>query len=107
MKVQSYKESLFEALSDPEESLGYLNAALEDPSPGVFLLALKDVSEALGVTNIARKADLNRENLYRMLSENGNPRFTSLKALLEALGLQLSVKMQRTRKLKGSNGANR
>lgn len=92
MKVQPYEESLHESLQDAKEAEGYLNAALEDPSPEVFLLALKDVSNAQGVTNVARKADLNRENLYRMLSDRGNPRFTSLKALLDALGFELCVK---------------
>jgi DNA-binding phage protein len=35
--------------------------------------------------------ELNREHLYRMLSENGNPAFRSLEALLDALGLRLAI----------------
>ncbi len=102
MKVQPFKESLHESLQDPEEAVGYLNAALEDPSPEVFLLALKDVSDAQGITNVARKADLNRENLYRMMSDKGNPRFSSLKALLDALGFELGVRIKKSKaKLKG------
>jgi DNA-binding phage protein len=34
---------------------------------------------------------LNRETLYRTLSENGNPRLSSLGLIIEALGLRLSI----------------
>jgi DNA-binding phage protein len=34
---------------------------------------------------------LNRETLYRTLSENGNPRLDTLAAILDAFGLRLSV----------------
>ena len=39
-----YKQSLLEDLKDPQEAAAYLTAALEDGSPDVFLLALRDVS---------------------------------------------------------------
>ena len=43
-------------------------------SEEVFLLALRDVAEASGgMANLARKTSLNRENLDRSLSKNGNP----------------------------------
>ncbi len=42
----NYKEGLLERLKDPEYSVAYLNACLEDEDPRVFLLALKDVIEA-------------------------------------------------------------
>ena len=38
-----------------------------------------------GVAKLAENASLNREHLYRMLSENGNPELRSLEALLDAL----------------------
>jgi probable addiction module antidote protein len=40
---------------------------------------------------VAHKAQLNRENLYRMLSEQGNPQLGSLTALLDALNLRLAI----------------
>lgn len=80
-----------EALADPAEAAANLNAALEDGSQEVFLLALKDVATARGVSRLAREADLNRENMYRILSKKGNPQLSSLKALLESLGLRLAV----------------
>lgn len=81
----SYLEGLLERLKDPKEALAYLNAALEDGDQEVFLLALRDVAEARGLTAVAQEAQLNRENLYRMLSRQGNPQLTSLVALLKSM----------------------
>ncbi len=91
----SYEEGLLEALKDPEEAAAYLNAALEEGSQEVFLLALRDVANARGITLLARETSLNRENLYRMLSAKGNPQLFSLTLLLDALGLQLAVRPKR------------
>src|SRR5262245_40013511 len=71
--TKDYRESLLEALQDPEEAAAYLTAALEEGDPAVFLLALRHVAEAKGMSSVAAKAQLNRESLYRMLSERGNP----------------------------------
>jgi len=68
-----------------------LTAALEDGDSAVFLLALRNVADAQGMKTVARKAQLNRENLYRMLSEQGNPQLGSLTALLDALNLRLAI----------------
>ena len=92
VKAKNYKEHLLEQLKKPEEAAAYLNAALNDEDPHVFLLALRDIAEAKGgMGQLADQADLNRENLYRTLSLKGNPRFFNLLAILEALGLQLTI----------------
>lgn len=90
--LQPYEDLLHQWLSDPEEALVYLNVALEDEDPRVFMLALRDVSEAQGgLGEVARNARVNRENLHRTLSRAGNPSLKSLSAVLGALGLRLSV----------------
>lgn len=57
----------------------------------MFLMALRDVAKARGTTGVAKQASLNRENLYRILSENGNPQLSNLAAILKTMGLGLSV----------------
>jgi probable addiction module antidote protein len=94
MLTKSYRDSLLESLKDQAEAAAYLDAALEDEDSRVFLLALRDVAEARGISHVAAEADLNRESLYRMLSEEGNPRLSSLDALLRALGLRLAVEVR-------------
>ena len=89
-----YQVSLIERLRDPIEAAAYLDAALEDGDRAVFLLAIRNVIQAFGgMTQIARRTGLNRENLYRVLSEQGNPELNSLEKLLKALGLRLAVEV--------------
>lgn len=95
-KSRAYQPDLIESLRDLGEAEEYLNAALEEDDPELFLLALRNVAEAQGgVAQLAEKAKLNRESLYRMLSDRGNPEFRSLDALLHALGFRLAVTANR------------
>jgi probable addiction module antidote protein len=89
--TKDYRESLLHDLQDPAEAAAYLTAALAEGDSAVFLLALRDVADAKGLGTIATQAHLNRENLYRMLSAQGNPQFDSLTALLDALDLRLAI----------------
>lgn len=93
----SYEIGLKKDLGDPVEAAAYLNAALEDGSLDVFLAALRDVAAARGMTRVARESSLNRENMYRILSDQGNPQLSSLEALLDAMGLRLAVAVKKTR----------
>jgi len=91
---RNYQDSLIRRLSDPKEAAAYLDAALEAGDRPAFLLAMRNVIDALGgMTRIARDTGLNRENLYRVLSEQGNPELNSLEKLLKALGLRLAVEV--------------
>ncbi len=97
VRSRPYKEGLLERLKDPQEAAAYLDAALEDGDTEVFLLALRDVAEARlgGMTTLAQQTGLNRETLYRTLSEKGNPGLASLDKLLHAVGLRLAVEVDR------------
>jgi probable addiction module antidote protein len=91
--TEKYENNLKADLRDPDEAAEYLNAALEDGSQEVFLMALKDVANAKGISEIARETKLNRENLYRILSTKGNPNLKSLNSVLHSVGLKLSVEV--------------
>ena len=91
-KSRNYRSDLLEFLKNPVEAAEYLNAALEDGEPEVFLLALRDVVDSYGgMSKLAESTSLNRENLYRMLSNKGNPEFFSLSSVLSAVGFRLAV----------------
>lgn len=87
---RSYRDSLLRSLKDNTEAANYLQAALED-SQAAFLVALKNVLDSRKVAVVARASDLNREHIYAMLSEGGNPTLNSLDKILRALGLRLSI----------------
>jgi probable addiction module antidote protein len=88
---RDYEQSLKEALRDPTEAANYLNACLDGGSREVFLLALRQVAAAQGISRVAKRGELGRESLYRTLSEKGNPRLETLLRLLDAAGLRLNV----------------
>jgi probable addiction module antidote protein len=91
-KSRSYKEDLLNALQDDAEAAAYLNAALEADDYAAFLVALRNVAEARqGITTLSQKTGLNRESLYRTLSDKGNPVLSSLTKVLQALGYRLSI----------------
>lgn len=91
-KSASYDDLLIEMLQDEDRALAYLNAALEDEDPRIFLVALRNVTRAHGgIGEVAQRSGLNRESLYRALSEKGNPSIQTLATILSALGTRLSV----------------
>lgn len=77
---------------DPEFAAEYLKAALEDSDePRVLLLALRHLAQAHGIAKVAKAAGIERESLYRALSEKGNPRLSTLVAVTKVIGLRLTV----------------
>jgi probable addiction module antidote protein len=84
---------------DPEFAAEYLKSALEDSDePQVLLVVLRHVAEAQGgIAKIAKAAGVKRESLYRALSARGNPRLSTLTAVMKAVGLKLTVETTSTR----------
>jgi probable addiction module antidote protein len=90
-KTSSYHQSLIESLRDPDEAREYLKAVIEDYPEG-FLKALRNVAQATKqMSKVAQSAGIQRESLYRALSENGNPRYDTLINVLDALGIKLTI----------------
>jgi probable addiction module antidote protein len=78
-------------LENDEMMAAYLSAALEDPNPDIFVAALGDVAKARGMAQIAKSAGLGRESLYKALSAGAHPRYETIRAVLHALGVKISV----------------
>lgn len=72
----------------------YINAALEDENPDVFLQAIADVAKARGMTHLARTTGLGRESLYKALSPGAKPRYDTVLKLVKALGIELHATPQ-------------
>lgn len=53
--------------------------------------AIGVAAKARGMSEISRQTGLSRENLYRALSVEGDPRFGTITRVLHALGFQLRV----------------
>jgi probable addiction module antidote protein len=82
-----------ELRDDPTFAAEYLSAAAKDSeNPAVLLMALRHLAEARGgMARVAKKAGVERESLYRTLSGKGNPRLSTLTAVLRALGMTIRL----------------
>ncbi len=90
----SHRQKVIERLRDrPKFAAAYVQAAVDAGDQAALLLALRTVAEAQGgMSMIAAKTGLKRESVSRALSATGNPRLSSLSAILAAAGLQIAVR---------------
>jgi len=86
---------------DPAEDLisnkaiaTFMAEAFETEDAGYIAHALGVVARAKGMTQIASETGLSREQLYRSFSENGNPTLKTTIAVMKALGIELTAKVQ-------------
>ena len=85
-----YEEGLFVRLQDEKYAIGYLKEAMKEEEV-VFLLALKDVTEARNIkyAHLARESGVSRENLYKVFSKKGDPKWSTITKILKALKIDL------------------
>ena len=90
-KIETAPFDAADYLDDEETIAEYLSAALEDPNPDIFLVAVRDVARARGMAQLARDTGLGRESLYKALAPGAKPRYDTLLKVLNALGVKLYV----------------
>jgi probable addiction module antidote protein len=78
-----------ERLTTEGDMAAYLEAAFEDGDPALIAAALGDIARAKGMSQIARETGLGRESLYKALSPDSNPEFSTVLKVVRALGLRL------------------
>jgi probable addiction module antidote protein len=86
-------------LDNDEAIAAYMTDALETGDPAFVADALGVVARARGMSDVARAAGVSRESLYRALSADGSPKFDTVLRVMNALGLQFSVKPSRRKKV--------
>ena len=89
--VETQPWDVVDHLTTEEDMIAYLDAAFEDGDPALIVAALGAIARAKGMTQVAREAGLGRESLYKALSPTGNPEFTTILKVLNALGLRFHV----------------
>ena len=80
-----------EHLKTEEDMAAYLNAALEESDLSLIMATLGDIARARKMTIVAQETGLGRESLYKSLSANGNPEFSTVLKVIRALGLRLQA----------------
>jgi len=91
------KARLFDAaeyLDSPEIIAAYLTEALESNDQALITKAIGNVARARGMTEVAEKAGVSRENLYRVLGGDVKSEFGTIMKVLHALGISLVAQAQ-------------
>jgi probable addiction module antidote protein len=90
-KTRTFPYDSAEYLDSTEAINAYMEEALETEDPAFIAKALGTIARARGMSEIARKAGLSRESLYKALSTEGNPEFGTIIRVMHALGLKFSI----------------
>jgi probable addiction module antidote protein len=93
MKSKPYLPMLLERLKDSQFAVDYLSEVLQHESQEAFLIALRHVIDARqeSISEIADQSGLTRQGLYKTLSEEGNPRLSTLNQILKSLGMSIKI----------------
>ena len=85
---------LADHINTREDVTGILEAALEENDTTLLLAVIGDLARSKGIAQIAKDLNLARESLYRSLSQDGNPSFSTIVKVLDNLGYKLSVQQK-------------
>jgi probable addiction module antidote protein len=78
-------------LTSPEAQAELLNDALASGNAAYVAQALGVIARARGMPGVAREAGVTGEALYKALTEEGDPRLTTVLGVARALGVTLSA----------------
>ena len=99
VKTQTRPWDPAEHLETEEDMAAYLNVALEEGDLSLIMATLGDIARARRMVVVAQETGLGRESLYKALSSDGNPEFSTVLKVVRALGLRLQASAAR-----GANG---
>jgi len=89
MAIKTKPFDAAEYLDDAESQAELLDDAFDSGDAGYIRHALGVVARARGMTAVAREAGVTREALYKALSEDGDPKLSTLLGITKALGVRL------------------
>jgi len=95
---------LTEHLNSDEAIVAYLNAVIEQGDASELAHALGVIAKARGMTEVAHKAGISREALYKALRPGASPRFETIQSVCRSLGIRLGVSVD-DRALEVNDGA--
>ena len=90
-RIETTKFDSADYLNSAEAIAAYLDAYLEDASPEELRHALDTVARSHGISDLARRSGITRPGIYKALGQDGNPSFATIRSILAAMGLRLTV----------------
>lgn len=80
-----------EFLRSEEDMTMYLNAMIEENGLRGLQRGLGVVARAKGMTEMAGQAGVGRQNLYKALSSDANPKIETISKVVDALGMKIAI----------------
>lgn len=91
MSIKTKPFEFADHIETTQDIKNYLTIFFEEDGAEGLIAALGYIAKKKGMTEIARKTGLSRQSLYRTLGEEGNPNFTTVNKVVEALGCKLEI----------------
>jgi probable addiction module antidote protein len=98
MSIETYLVDIAAELKTEKDIEGFIEASIEeaknDTDPKYLIHALETAARARGMLTTAVEAEVDRANLYRILSGETDPRASTLVKIANALGYRLTLVKQ-------------
>ncbi|WDL84047.1 putative addiction module antidote protein [Aeromonas bestiarum] len=78
-------------LRNEQDIKAYLEAVLEDGDPSMIGVALGNIARSRSISQLARDAKISSDNIYDVLSGQGNPSFSTITKLANVLGFRIEL----------------
>ncbi len=93
-KTEKFKRfDVADYIDDLDDAAGYLEIALEASAedPTAVPRALGAIARSQNMSELARRVGMSRDGLYKALSEEGNPTWSTILKVTNALGLRFEL----------------
>jgi probable addiction module antidote protein len=91
MSIELLNYDSADHFKDLESQAELIRDAIAEGDPHYLAHALGIVARARGMTEVSAKTGINRKQLYRSLSKDGNPTMATVLKVVRALDLQMKI----------------
>jgi probable addiction module antidote protein len=89
--MKTYKWDMAENINSKDDVYAYLQGALEENDTETLFDVIGAIARSKGMMIIAKELGLSRESLYKSLSPDGNPSFSTILRVLDLLGYKMQI----------------
>jgi probable addiction module antidote protein len=86
-----YEWDMADNINTKDEVYAYLQSAIEENNTETLFDVIGAIARSKGMMMIAKELGLSRESLYKSLSPDGNPSFSTVLKVLDLLGYRMQI----------------
>ena len=89
--MKMYEWDMAENINTKDEVYAYLQGAIEENNTEILFDVIGAIARSKGMMMISKELGLSRESLYKSLSPDGNPSFSTVLRVLDLLGYRMQI----------------